>query len=85
MHRAQVPAIFAAVPSLMTQIRKSRGLSLDVVAGAVGTDPTNLSRVEKGVQAPKRELARALFLYYDKRVPLGAIYDPEFHADQHAA
>lgn len=65
--------------SLLTQTRKSRGLSLETVAAAVGTDPTNLSRVEKGQQIPKRELARALFTYYDAVVPLGAIYDPEFH------
>lgn len=65
----------------MTQTRKSRGLALDVVAAAVGTDPTNLSRVEKGVQVPKRDLARALFKFYNARVPLGAIYDPEFHAE----
>lgn len=64
--------------TLLTQIRKSRGLSLDVVADAVGTDPTNLSRVEKGAQVPKRELARALFSYYGGAVPLGAIYDPQF-------
>jgi transcriptional regulator with XRE-family HTH domain len=70
--------------SLLTQTRKSRGLSLEVVAAAVGTDPTNLSRVEKGQQIPKRELARALFSYYDQVVPLGAIYDPEYH-DQAAA
>lgn len=62
----------------MTQTRKSRGLSLDVVADAVGTDPTNLSRVEKGQQMPKRDLARALYNFYDAVVPLGSIYDPEF-------
>lgn len=72
-------------PSLITQMRKSRGLPLDQVAKAVGTDPTNLSRVEKGTQVPKRDLARALFRFYDGRVPLGAIYDPEFHAQQSAA
>lgn len=65
--------------SLLTQTRKSRGLNLKTVAAAVGTDPTNLSRVEKGQQVPKRELARALFSFYDRVVPLGAIYDPEFH------
>jgi transcriptional regulator with XRE-family HTH domain len=66
------------VQTLLTQIRKSRGLSLDVVSKAVGTDPTNLSRVEKGTQVPKRDLARALFKFYDGVVPLGAVYDPEF-------
>lgn len=64
--------------SLLTQIRKSRGLSLDQVAGIVGTDPTNLSRVEKGAQVPKRELARALFEFYNGAVPLGTIYDPQY-------
>lgn len=66
--------------TLLIQIRKSRGLSLDKVAKEVGTDPTNLSRVEKGQQVPKRELARALFDFYDQAVPLGAIYDPEHYA-----
>ena len=66
------------MPTLLTQTRKSRGLSLDVVAAEVGTDPTNLSRVEKGAQVPKRELARALYHYFDGVVPLGAIYDAEF-------
>lgn len=62
----------------MTQTRKSRGLSLYDVGAAVGTDATNLSRVEKGAQIPKRELARALFEFYGGVVPLGAIYDPEY-------
>lgn len=66
--------------TLLTQTRKSRGLSLDKVAAEVGTDPTNLSRVEKGQQMPKRELARSLFQFYGGAVPLGAIYDPEYYA-----
>lgn len=67
--------------SLLTQTRKSRGLSLDEVAATVKTDPTNLSRVEKGTQIPKRDLARRLFMFYGGVVPLGAIYDPEFTAE----
>lgn len=70
------------VPSLLTQTRKSRGLSLAQVAAVVGTDPTNLLRVEKGEQVPKRALARKLFQFYGGAVELGAIYDPEFHAEQ---
>lgn len=62
----------------MTQTRKSRGLSLEEVAAAIGTDQTNLSRIERGRQVPKRELARALFAFYGGTVPLGSIYDPEF-------
>lgn len=63
----------------MQQLRKARGHSLETVANAVGADPANLSRIEKGQQVPKRELARRLFEYYDRKIPLGAIYDPEFH------
>lgn len=62
----------------MTQIRKSRGLSLAAVAEKVGTDAGNLSRVEKGEQVPKRELARALFEFYGGAVPLASIYDPAY-------
>lgn len=71
--RANIPPVL-----LMTQIRKSRGLSLADVARQVGTDQANLSRVEKGAQMPKRPLARQLFRFYEGRVPLGAIYDPEY-------
>lgn len=66
-----------AAQSLLTQTRKSRGLSLDQVAGVVGTDPTNLSRVEKGTQMPKTDLALALHKFYDGAVPLEAIYFPQ--------
>jgi putative transcriptional regulator len=65
--------------SLMTQMRKSRSLSLEQVAQAVQTDQANLSRVEKGRQVPKRELARRLYDFYGGTVPLAAIYDPEFY------
>jgi ribosome-binding protein aMBF1 (putative translation factor) len=89
LRRTPVLGSLAAVPTepktLMTQTRKSRGLSLEVVAAKVKTDPTNLSRVEKGQQMPKRELARALFRFYGGSVPLSAIYDPEFHAETDAA
>lgn len=66
--------------SLLTQMRKSRGLSLASLASVVGADQATLSRVERGRQIPNRDLARALFRFYDGAVPLGAIYDPEFHA-----
>lgn len=70
--------------SLMTQTRKSRGLSLEQVAAQVGTDQANLSRVEKGRQVPKRELARRIFSFYGGTVPLAAVYDPEFFRQQRA-
>jgi transcriptional regulator with XRE-family HTH domain len=70
--------------SLMTQMRKARKLSLEQVAESVGTDQANLSRVEKGRQVPKRPLARALWEFYGGRVPLAAIYDPEFYSLKNA-
>lgn len=66
----------------MTQTRKSRGLSLEQVASEVGTDQANLSRVEKGLQVPKRELARRIFTFYQGAVPLAAIYDPDWYRRQ---
>jgi transcriptional regulator with XRE-family HTH domain len=74
----RIPAMAEARESLMRQIRKSRGLSLAVVAAEVRTDPGNLSRVENGEQPPKRDLARSLYRYYGGAVPLGQCYDPTF-------
>jgi transcriptional regulator with XRE-family HTH domain len=64
--------------SLLTQIRKSRGLSLDDVAVKVGTTAGTLSRVERGEQTPKKELARSLHEFFGGSVPLGSIYDAAF-------
>lgn len=68
--------------SHLTQARKAKDLSLEGVASQVGTDQANLSRIEKGAQIPKRELARRLYVFYDKSVPLGAIYDPQWYIEQ---
>jgi transcriptional regulator with XRE-family HTH domain len=61
-------------------MRKAKGLSLEAVASRTGTDQANLSRVERGLQTPKRSLARRLFRFYRGQVPAGAIYDPQLHA-----
>lgn len=70
-----------SMDTLLTQLRKSRGLSLKDLADVVGTDRTNLSRVERGLQIPSRTLARSLFKFFDGSIPLGQIYDPEFRDD----
>lgn len=67
-----------SVDSKLTVLRKSRGLSLTDVAEVVGTDRTNLSRIERGQQLPNRTIARALYRLYDGAISLGEIYDPEF-------
>lgn len=62
----------------LNRARKDRGLSLAAVSEAVGTDPSNLWRIELGRQLPSRELARKLFKFFGGAVELGAIYDPNF-------
>ena len=46
------------------QARADRGLTLRNVADVVGTDPGNLSRIERGEQSPSLELARDLADFY---------------------
>lgn len=57
--------------------RKARNLTLVELATAVGTDAANISRIERGVQTPSKELARKLFEFFEGDVPLGSIYDPD--------
>ncbi len=64
------------------EVRKRRRLTLAEVAKAVGTDPSNLSRIEQGAQQPSRDIARRLFRYFEGAVSLGSIYDPEFSAKE---
>lgn len=64
--------------SLLTQMRKSRGLSLAELAAQLQTDQSSLSRVERGLQIPNRNLARRLYGFYGGAVTLGHVYDPEF-------
>lgn len=64
----------------MAQVRRARGLALPDVAEAVGCDSSNLAKIERGEQTPKRPLARKLWAYYGGAVSLASIYDPEFAA-----
>lgn len=64
----------------LREARLHRDQTLVAVAEAVGTDVSNLSRIERGAQLPSRELARKLFEHFDGAVDLGSIYDPEHRA-----
>lgn len=59
--------------------RLERGLTLAKVAGAIGIDTGNLSRIERGRQLPDRDLAMRLFEFYERQVPLLSIlgFDPD--------
>lgn len=48
-------------------LRKKRKLTLTEVAQAVGTDPTNLSRTERGVQRSP-DLAEALAKFFGQAI-----------------
>jgi transcriptional regulator with XRE-family HTH domain len=61
--------------------RKARDLTLVKLAEIVGTDAANISRIERGMQTPSKELARKLFEHFDGTVELGVIYDPEHKAE----
>ncbi|HEX7039509.1 MAG TPA: helix-turn-helix transcriptional regulator [Trueperaceae bacterium] len=61
----------------LREARLARKETLVEVAEAVGTDVSNLSRIERGAQLPSRDLARKLFEHFDGAVELGLIYDPE--------
>ena len=58
--------------------RAKRGLTLSEVAAAVDTHVGNLTRIERGLQLPRRDLARRLHAFYRGRVRLANIYDPTF-------
>jgi transcriptional regulator with XRE-family HTH domain len=61
--------------------RKARDLTLVKLAELVGTDAANISRIERGMQTPSKELARKLFETFEGSVELGIIYDPEHKAE----
>jgi DNA-binding XRE family transcriptional regulator len=64
----------------LREARAESGLTAREVAEAAGLDRVSLYRIEAGSQHPRRESARALFRLFAGRVPLAAIYDPEYAA-----
>lgn len=62
----------------MRKARKKRGLSVRQVAEAIGTDPSNLSRIETGHHSPPPELAREIYRFYAGELDPIDIYDPTF-------
>jgi transcriptional regulator with XRE-family HTH domain len=57
--------------------RQKRERTLHEVAAAVGTDTGNLSRIERGLQVPNKELTDALVRYYGGEVTEIQIMWPE--------
>ncbi|WMD23328.1 helix-turn-helix transcriptional regulator [Achromobacter seleniivolatilans] len=66
--------------------REKRGLTIQQVANSVGIDPGNLSRIERGLQVPSKDLAEKLSLVFDGDVSETQIIYPErFVPTDHAA
>jgi transcriptional regulator with XRE-family HTH domain len=63
--------------SPLKKARLKRELTLQQVSSAVGTDTGNLSRIERGIQIPSKELAEALVKFYDSEVTETQIIYPE--------
>lgn len=66
-----------AKDSPLKKARLKRELTLQQVSAAVGTDTGNLSRIERGIQIPSKELAEALVNYYDNEITETQIIYPE--------
>lgn len=58
--------------------RRDLGLSVREAAAEINVSPSTWSRVENGVQTPKRKLARKIFRYLNGAVTLGEVYDAKF-------
>lgn len=70
--------MMATMTTPLREARKSRGLTVAQVAKAVGTDPSNMSRLELGHHAPPRELARRIYRFYEGAIQPIDLYDPTF-------
>lgn len=69
---------------MTTPLRRAReqsGETIQQVAAAVGVDSGNLSRIERGVQVPGRELTEKLAKYFDNKVTETQIIYPERFAE----
>lgn len=63
--------------SPLKRARIKRDQTLQFVANAVGIDTGNLSRIERGLQIPSKELAEKLVRHFDNEVTETQIIYPE--------
>ncbi len=62
--------------------REKRGLTLHALAVLVGSDVGNLSRIERGVQTPSRELAAKICEQFGGEIDEMQLIYPERYAQQ---
>lgn len=63
--------------SPLKQVRLKREQTLQFVADAVGIDTGNLSRIERGLQVPTKDLTEKLAKFFDNEVTETQIIYPE--------
>ena len=66
-------------PNRLERARLKSKLSMAEAARRVGCGRSTYLRIERGIQTPRRELARRIFEQLragDSRLGLGAVYDP---------
>jgi transcriptional regulator with XRE-family HTH domain len=63
--------------SPLKQARLNREQTLQYVADAVGIDTGNLSRIERGLQVPTKDLTEKLAKFFDNEVTETQIIYPE--------
>ena len=69
--------------SPLRQARENRSLTIQQVATAVGIDSGNLSRIERGLQVPSKELTEKLAKYFGGEITeLQIIYPERFAAGE---
>lgn len=63
--------------SPLKQIRQKTNKTLQEVSAAVGSDTGNLSRIERGIQVPSKDLTEKLVKYFDNKITEIEILYPE--------
>lgn len=63
-------------------LRKREKVTLEQLARKVGTDSGNLSRIERGIQTPGKELATAIVEFFDNEITELEIFYP-FRSNKH--
>lgn len=58
--------------------REKRKLSVTDLSAELGVHPQNFYRIERGEQVPKRELARAIYEFFDGELSYMEIVDPSY-------
>jgi transcriptional regulator with XRE-family HTH domain len=66
-------------------MREKRGITLQVLASQVGSDVGNLSRIERGVQSPSRELAERICQHFGNEINELQLFYPERFASAEAS